>query len=105
MRIVNDAQIQGWSLYDVEREKLNRLERRLASTFLAAGYFNVSICHGDGSGELRILTFRCGSDFAPVVSFSSLAFLISTGGELCRMITSYLSHISPTIATDTLSCG
>ncbi len=93
MKFENPPQIRGERLYVVEEEKLRQLEHRLTEAFQCCGHQGVTVCRGQGIGEHRFLTFHCGNDERRMVAFSSLAFLCSTGTEICQMIRTYLTHL------------
>ncbi|MFO0916935.1 MAG: hypothetical protein U0872_01290 [Planctomycetaceae bacterium] len=88
--------IRGYRLYPAEEEKLERLSARLNSVFVGAGYADVRICEGAGLGEERQISFHRESDRSRLISFTSLAFLGSTGEELMNMISQHLRGIRKT---------
>ncbi len=85
--------INGRQLYPTEQEKLDRLDSRLTAAFLDAGFSDVRICEGSGEGDHRKISFFRECDGSRLVSFTSLAFLGSTGEELISMITSHLRQV------------
>jgi hypothetical protein len=90
MSSLPNPSINGRGLYPAEQEKLERIESRLTSVFIGAGYADVRLCEGAGEGDDRKLSFYRESDGTRVISFASLAFLGSTGEELMNMIAQHL---------------
>jgi len=90
MTDVHVPTIHAQSLNLAETEKLERLQERLTSAFLHAGYADVRLCQAAGVGEQRKLTFLREPGGPSIISFTAIAFLASTGAELCQMIESHL---------------
>jgi hypothetical protein len=73
-------------LNSVEHEKLERLDAKLTSTFVFAGYSDVRVCEGTGDGEDRQIIFRRGIIGSALVTVTALEFLTLSGRQLSELI-------------------
>jgi hypothetical protein len=87
----------GHNLYPLEQQKLERLDEKLAAAFVAAGCPDVRLCAAVGEGENRKITFLRHPGGPPLISFTALAFLASTGAELAEMIAGHFGGDSRTV--------
>ena len=85
--------ISGRHLNPAEQEKLERLDPKLTSTFIAAGYTDVRICEGTGEGNERTISFLRGLIGSPLVSLSALEFLSLTGRQISDLLETRLSEL------------
>jgi len=87
--------IVGRDLNRAEQEKLDRLDAKLTSTFIYAGYSDVRLCVGTGEGEHREMTFQRGLAGDPLLTFTSVQFLLLNGDQLSHEIVNRLRGTSP----------